>query len=272
MNMMCGRGGRCGDAMSAEEFAVTLTQGIVPCEEAREELEGGVCPGPRPVEDGCCCKRGFRAALELLADEELTELLDLEQAVFITDDYVAGAAVTQTVADEGPADNLAAPFTGEVRRFAPCTCDLLEITAPLTALPGTAAGITAAQVNLCELTAVAIQLAEAEALCCLTEENVAERNFRRVRQILSRRMVPVGTDGEGCGGCVCRCGDDCCCAAGVKAALAEGNLSRRVTLAAGALLLRDVRLLGTVGNVLVLANEADDRIYFVCASKVQFLA
>ena len=257
-----------GGAISAEEFAATLEQGFVPCAEERtEERSGGCGRKPRPVEEGCCCKKSFRAALELLAREELNELLDLEQVVFITEDYVAGAAVAQTVADEGPADNLVAPLTGSIRRFAPCTCDLLEITADLYAAPGTATGITATEVSLCRLTAVAVQLAAVEALCCLTEENMADRNFRRVRQILARNL-----ETEEGGVCACRCSDDCCCASGIKGALEDGAISRRVTLAAGALLLRDVRLLGTVGNVLVLANEADERIYFVCAANVQFLA
>ena len=44
-----------------------------------------------------------------------------------------------------------------------------------------------------------------------------------------------------------------------------------MTLAAGLLVVRGVQLLGTVGNVLVLANEADDRLYFVCVNSVQFI-
>ena len=63
----------------------------------------------------------------------------------------------------------------------------------------------------------------------------------------------------------------CCCAAGVLSVLADNNLSRKVTLAAGQLVLQGVTLLGTLGNVLVLANDEDQRIYFVCAAKVQFL-
>ena len=44
-----------------------------------------------------------------------------------------------------------------------------------------------------------------------------------------------------------------------------------MTLAAGLLVVRGVQLLGTVGNVLVLANEADGRLYFVCVNSVQFI-
>ena len=55
------------------------------------------------------------------------------------------------------------------------------------------------------------------------------------------------------------------------ATLAQNNLSRRVSLVAGLLVLNDVTLLGTVGNVLVLANDNDNRLYFVCVNSVQFI-
>ena len=47
--------------------------------------------------------------------------------------------------------------------------------------------------------------------------------------------------------------------------LAQNNLSRRVSLAAGLLVLRGAMLLGTVGNVLVLANDCDNRLYFAAS-------
>ena len=44
-----------------------------------------------------------------------------------------------------------------------------------------------------------------------------------------------------------------------------------MSLVAGLLVLNGVTLLGTVGNVLVLANDADNRLYFVCVNSVQFI-
>ena len=270
-----------GGTISAEEYTATLqTQGRPGC--GCNDCTGcqklicccrpaEPCPKPIEVDEGCCCKQAFRAALGLLCDQELSELLDFGATVAVTNDYSAGAAVTQTVADAAPADNLTEPLEGTFLRFSPGSCDLLDIDAELFAAPETSTGLTATQVNLCELVAFVIQLAETEAEGDLTAEQVAARNFRRVRAILSRSLTPCS---NGCGTTACSCPvcDDCCCAAGLLATLSESNLSRRVSLAAGPLLLNGVTLLGNVGNVLVLANDEDLRIYFVCVTHIQFLA
>ena len=130
---------------------------------------------------------------------------------------------------------------------------------------------TANQVNLCQLDAVVIQAAAATAEGDLTAEEVAARNFRCIRSLLAQRLTPCGSP---CGQTACSCacdGRDCCCAAGLLSALAQNNLSRRVSLTAGLLVLRNAQLLGTVGNVLVLANESNNRLYFVCVNSVQFI-
>lgn len=275
-------------AVPAEEFAMLQPQcdcgcgcdsaPIAECPSARCETTQllcccqtvAPCPAPIAVEEGCCCKQSFRAALQLLCNDELTDLLDFDMTAFITNDYTAGAAVTQTVDESIPSDNLTEPLEGTFRRFSPNNCDLLDIEADLYAAPETFTGLSITQVNLCELVAVVIQLAETEAEGDLTPEQVAARNFRRVRSILSCRLSPCST---GCGNsCACPACEDCCCAAGLRSALSESNLSRRVTLAAGPLLLNDVTLLGTAGNVLVLANEEALRFYFVCLNHIQFFS
>lgn len=274
MNQTCLNRPSPGGAMTAEEYAAALTCGC-----ADRETPAMVCcctpvaaPCPTPeVEEGCCCKQAFRAALRLLCDDEIADLLNFDQTAFITDNYVAGATVTETITAATPADNLVEPLSGIFRRFTPNNRDLLDITAPLNAVPSNATGLTVTQVSLCELIAVAIQLAETDAEGDLTAEQVAERNLRRVRRLLSRQLNPCGT---GCAGCACTCpvGEDCCCAAGILSALADNNISRRVSLAAGPLMLGGVTLLGHVGNVLVLVNEEDQRFYFVCVNHIQFLA
>lgn len=298
-----------GYAMTAEEFAAGACQQAGPqtgcgceagsgcpdngCGQGQECCQQMICccrpaPGPKPqppkVEEGCCCKQSFRAALSLLCDERISSLLDFDTAAFITDAYTAGAVLTPITppAEEGggeaaavtptvaPADNLGAP-AGSFRRFAPCSCDLLDVSAPLYNAAGTALDFTAAQVNLCKLDAVAIQAATATAEGDLTAEEVTARNFRCLRSLLSQRINPCGTTcGQSCPSCACD-GRDCCCAAGLLSTLAQNNLSRRVSLTAGLLVLRNAQLLGTVGNVLVLANETDNRLYFVCVNSVQFI-
>ncbi len=260
-------------------------------------------PKPPHVEEGCCCKQSFRAALGLLCDERISSLLDFDAAAFVTETYTAGAALkggkphgraAAVQADDeeegcgsgsrgkptpppkpcpcpgGQSDNLGT-LSGSFRRFAPCTCDLLDIDAQLYTQGSKSCGFTASQVNLCELDAVVIQGAEACPEGDLTADEVAARNFRCLRQMLAQRLNPCGDPcSPECCSCACD-GRDCCCAAGLLATLAQNNLRRRVSLAAGLLLLQNVQLLGSVGNVLVLANETDKRLYFVCVNSVQFI-
>ncbi len=249
------------------------------------------------MEEGCCCKQSFRAALGLLCDERISSLLDFDTAAFITDTYTAGTKLaggkpyagtpgTQAEGDAGDtagakgkptppcpcetSDNLGNLY-GSFRRFSPCSCDLIDIEAEVYTPSGKSCALTAQQVNLCQLDAVVIQGAAACAEGDLTAGEAADRNFRCVRSMLAQRLNPVGSP---CGQTACSCacdGRDCCCAAGLLSTLAQNNLSRRVSLAAGLLVLQDVALLGTVGNVLVLSNDCDNRLYFVCVNSVQFI-
>lgn len=254
------------------------------------------CPPPKPpeVDEGCCCKESFRAALSLLCDQQISSLLDFDAAAFVTGTYVAGAALScKEHSGHGPcreseeegegrhrppcppcpcgaSDNLG-HLSGSFRRFALCNRDLLDIEAELHTGGRKDCDFTAVQVSLCELDAVVIQGAKACAEGDLSAEEVTARNFRCLRSLLAQRLNPCGgACGENC--CSCACDErDCCCAAGLLDTLARNNLSRRVSLAAGLLLLRNVTLLGTVGSVLVLANDCDNRLYFVCVNSVQFV-
>ena len=258
-------------------------------------------PAPKPpqVDEGCCCKQSFRAALGLLCDQQISSLLDFDAAAFLTGTYTAGAALTggrpyaagepkphvqggpgmpcrpdppPLVNPNRPSDNLG-NLTGSFRRFAPCTCDLLDIDAGLYAAGERRCAFTATQMSLCQLDAVAIQGAAACAEGELAADEAAARNFRCLCARLAQRLDPAGDvcAQEPCP-CSCVCdGRDCCCAAGLLSTLAQNNLSRRVSLTAGLLMLKNVTLLGTAGNVLVLCNDADNRLYFVCVNSVQFV-
>lgn len=250
-------------------------------------------PKPPEVDEGCCCKESFRAALGLLCDQQISNLVDFGAAAFVTDTYVAGAELncgkhsghsrgTEAEVEAegrhrppcpscsgGASDNLGT-LSGSFRRFAPCNRDLLDIEAELHSERGKGCDFTATQVSLCELDAVVLQGAAACAECDMTADEVTARNFRCLRQRLSQRLNPCNVCGQD--QCSCSCDErDCCCAAGLLDTLARNNLSRRVSLAAGLLVLRDVTLLGTVGSVLVLSNDADNRLYFVCVNSVQFI-
>ena len=131
-------------------------------------------PAPQPpqVEEGCCCKQSFRAALSLLCDQQISSLLNFDAAAFITSTYTAGAALTcgrpyagdvaQTGSGEAgtmgkpiPAppccpsnasDNLGT-LRGGFRRFSPCSCDLLDIEAQLYTPGGQGCSFSASQVK-----------------------------------------------------------------------------------------------------------------------------
>lgn len=107
---------------------------------------------------GCCCKQSFRAALQLLCDSQIASLVDFDAAVFLTDTYSAGATLSTTVPETTPTDNLGTP-SGSFLRLSSCNCDLLEISATLYMPPATSTGATATQVSLCELAAIALQVA-----------------------------------------------------------------------------------------------------------------
>lgn len=73
--------------------------------------------------------------------------------------------------------------------------------------------------------------------------------------------------------CVCEpeC-DPCSCTQGVLDRLVgEDGTNSGVTLTAGNLALYNVDVLGSVNNVIVLANDTDKRFYFVCAQNVGFM-
>ena len=319
MSQMYLNGPSTGRSISAEEFitgaglcgcvAAPPAGGTCPDETCGQEADCGqpmICccrpsaasPKPPQVDEGCCCKQSFRAALGLLCDQQISGLLDFDSAAFLTKTYTAGAALTGGRPSAGepkphaqggsgmpcrpdppplvnpnrPSDNLG-NLTGSFRRFAPCTCDLLDIDAGLYAAGEKRCAFTASQVSLCQLDAVVIQGAAACAEGDLTADEAAARNFRCLCDRLAQRLNPAGdVCGQGPCTCSCACDDrDCCCAAGLLSTLAQNNLSRRVSLTAGLLVLQNVTLLGTVGNVLVLCNDADNRLYFVCVNGVQFI-
>lgn len=221
---------------------------------------------------GCgCCKASMREALKLLCCNQVSDLLDFDGFAFITDDLIVGAQPEKMC--ECSKDNLG-PLSGTFRRFSPCNCDLIDIAG--TAYGPFGALIDVDQATLCSLSAITFQVqGDASGTTtpttncdCLT---TPEARYRRVRDLLQCQLSTVD---RACGECVCHCDctDDCCCATGVLAALSGVSLNKRATLIAGLLALRNVTVLGTIGNVLVLGNDDDYRFYFVCANKVEMLA
>lgn len=225
-------------------------------------------PEPEPVEAPCCCKASMAEALRLLCDPTLASLVDFDAFFFLTDSLSVGGALN---APTTTTDNLAA-ITASFRRFSPCNCDLLDVGgSAYFAHPGTATLVLedVDQINLCSVRAVAFQLTadmpdEPTTPYCEPYQ-IALRSIRRAIQA-------EGGTTNACGSCGAHCDcDNCCCNAGILAELSTRNLSRQATLTAGPLVLQNVTVVGSLGSVLVLTDEATERFYLVCTNSVEVL-
>ena len=54
--------------------------------------EPPACAKPDDINCGCACAAGMSAALELLCDARLAELVDFSQFAFVTDFFVLGSS------------------------------------------------------------------------------------------------------------------------------------------------------------------------------------
>ena len=262
--------------LRAEEVFPGCESGVdfCPCRAARFSDRGDcdVCSdrAPQDIPDApCCCKSSMVEALRLLCGSELSERVDFNAFFFLTDALTVGGPLGTNLSTESPADNINA-LNASLERFSPCNCDLLEVdgTAYFAIPPAPAVAIQSLDtLSLCSLKAVAFQLSQPE-----TDEEAAQWD-RHTLRLIRRAIRCEGGDTSSCGVCQAHCDcDDCCCNGGLLTELAGRNLSRQATLSAGPLLLRDVTVLGSVGSVLVLWNEADRRVYFVCVEAIEVLA
>lgn len=258
--------GSCGcdeeAAITAEELFPSCPLSSSGCGCADRECNQAD-PDPLPT---CCCKASMVEALRLLCGTELASLVDFDAFFFLTDALSVGGALT--VPGEGP-DNIE-ELDASFRRFSPCNCDLIDVDG--TAYFATPCATCTAledveQLSLCSVKAVAFDLEDPE--CPETCEDAV---YRRATRLLRRAIRSEdGTTGS-CAPCGSHCDcDDCCCDEGLLTELATRNLSRQVTITVGPLVLQDVTVLGSVGSVLVLASEEEQRIYFVCVSQVEAL-
>ena len=229
------------------------------------------CPPPLPQIDEPGCKESFEAAFRLLCDCELRTLLDLDQMAFVTESFIAGANLVPVTDASEVSDNLSITLSGSYLRPSCGTRDVLDISgAPYCPVPDvtTPLPFTATRVSLCELTAAAVQVAAMTGDGTLTAEEVTTRSYNRAKRLLSARLNPCRSPGETC---ACRLSGQCDCSGGMLDAITGCGSGRDINLTAGPLALLGVELLGTVGNVMVLAGDDSQRIYFVCLNSTAFL-
>lgn len=224
-------------------------------------------PDPLPT---CCCKSSMVEALRLLCNTELSNLVDFDAFFFLTDDLTVGGALKVPCSEPDNICDLDASF----RRFSPCNCDLIDVDGTAYfAIPG--AACTALedvdQLSLCSVKAIAFGLNDPDC-----PEECPDAVYRRALRIIRRALHSECEETPVCATCGsgttphCDC-EDCRCDTGILAELASRNLSHLATLTVGTLVLQNVTVVDAIGSVLVLADEDQERIYFVCASNVEAL-
>ena len=207
------------------------------------------CPQepPAPPQRSCPCAEDFRRALDLLCCPQLQPLVDFNTFAFLTDYYVLGSALAVPVAGTAPGDNLADPAGSYV-----CggdSCDALTVSGLLYPpdTGATALEPTVTQAALCRLNAIAFEALE-------TGDDAAA-NFQTISQTLGQLLRPKKQQ-------------DC---DNLADSLTNAAAIRASTVVAGPLVVTNSAILGQLGNVLVMANSTDNRFYFICANKIDFM-
>lgn len=212
---------------------------------------------PQPEEDRCdCpCRRSLVQGLQMLLRTGLSNLVNFQAFGYLTPDFLVGAALEAPTTTTPPYDNLAATLTGSFIRFTPCACDYIDVTGEVN-FPvvddGAATGLTVSRLNLCDIMLLTF------ATVGDTAEAITEsyQTARSLLQNLLRRpggpeqMFPPYPDP-----CDAPCHWDCS-----RDMSVGGTTSQTV----GPVLLAGVTVLGRIGSLQVLANDTDQRFYFVC--------
>ena len=209
---------------------------------------GPVCPpAPPPQSAGCSCGESFRQALNLLCSQQFYTLVDFSAFAFISSYSILGASVQAPTGGATPGDNLSA--LGATYRCGSCGCETVAASGSLypPTVGGAAQSTAVTQAALCRLTAVAFDAANDTSL-------TSTANYQALVQLLTQMLHPTGPQ---------------TCVSVVDSVTA--GVSRTATLAAGPLLVENAQVLGQMGDLLVLANSTDERIYLVCADQVDFI-
>lgn len=204
-------------------------------------------PKPPAPPTACPCGEDFRRLLELLCGQQLQSLVNFSSFAFVSDFYVLGTALTTPAGTTAPGDNLDAPAASYV-----CggdNCETVTVSGILYAptVGATALEATVTQAALCRLSAIAFGAAG--------DGDTAAANFQSIRQIFSQLLRS-------------RRPQECC---SIGDALTNAAAVRASTVAVGPLIVENSVILGQLGNILVMANSTDNRFYFLCADKINFI-
>ncbi len=237
------------------------------------------CPPPRPRPDcveqvrpaevncGCPCAAGLVAALQLLCDARFAPLVDYTKFAFFTDYFALGTSLSCPAVSAAAYDNLTGPLDAGFVRITPNSCERLEVSGQLYyPIPVCTGGgqtpccvegpaFSAREVSLCSLRAVAFDMADAE------EPELQQANYARLKALFYQATHPG-------------CSETPDTPAKATPCDAQNSLGTRgaASLTAGALLIGNAQILGSIGDVVILANDVSRRFYYVCQSAVDFLS
>ena len=145
--------------------------------------------------------------------------------------------------------------------------DLLEAFQPLLGACS-CPNVSISEVSLCALDAIAFDAAGA------TPEQQAA-SYQAAKQTLLQILRPKCP--PPCHPCQPPKPKPCvvppnCRNNGILSSMDRCGMAHTVSLTAGNLLLVGASLLGSIGNTLVLSNDADGRFYFICSEKIELIS
>ena len=242
-------------------------QNVCGCQQ--DNCEQNVCGCQQ---DNFCsdCAAGLFGVLQLLSNACFSPLIDFARFAFVTDHFVLGSSLSCPDEVSAPYDNLTGPLEGELTDVSAESCRRLGVSGqiyypqPVCAIGccQDGPGFTAAELSLCSIRAIAFGVIE-EPVPVPANADVPSR-FQRARSLLFQALHPgspvrIITDRpspfEAARSMTC----------------SDLDCRRTISLTAGPLLLGNVIMLGKIGDVYVLANDEDERFYFVCADSIDFV-
>ena len=206
-------------------------------------------------EDDCCCKKDMKRALKLLFDKSIKEDVKFDQFAFIGKNFLVGTAIEN---DDDAKDNIFGP-DAKLVSLDPCNSDFININdddvrypIPVNNPEDKDFNMEVRKASLCNLDAIVF------------DYDYSSPHFqKKLKDLLDNKFS-----------CHCPKDEECCCGEGIFKDIFTPFASDDVHLnfTAGWLAVEGAKVLGRVGNILVLASTEPGkrRIYFVCLESIGF--
>lgn len=124
--------------------------------------------------------------------------------------------------------------------------------------------------SLCNLDAIAFEIKKTSASLFnrISGDKISRSNYKKAKNIFKELLtnprsynidtMTISNNSNSCSRCILN-------------ELSGANCPHTATLTAGMLILQDCTILGQLGNVLVCANDDEQRFYLICVDKIEFL-